>query len=104
MKTFLLNSEQGICKGFEIKNNFISTSAISRFIIRIPGCNVISKRKVFSNNEIHLTFNYKETEFQVWEPFGDNSRLHIGSDKEINEKIILSLSNAIQKTKCYFIF
>ncbi|MBT4087703.1 MAG: hypothetical protein HOE30_04335 [Deltaproteobacteria bacterium] len=99
----MLKSEQEICTGFEIRNNFISSGSISRFIKRTPGCKVISKRKMFSKNEIHVTFNYKETEFQVWEPFGDNSRLLIGSEKETNEKTIFSLANEIQKTKCYFV-
>lgn len=103
MKTYLLKSEQGVCTGFEIKNNFLGSGAIARFIKRASGCKVISKRKMFSATEIHVTFMYKEKEFQVWEPFGDNSRLHIGSENGIKEKTILSLASVIQETRNYFI-
>jgi len=58
---------------------------------------------MYATTEIHVTFKYKENEFQVWEPFGDNSRLHIGSENEITEKTILSLASEIQKTRNYFI-
>lgn len=103
MKIFILKSEQGICTGFEIRNNFVSSGAMARFIKRTPGCKVISKRRMFSATEIHVTFTYKESEFIVWEPFGDNSRLHIGSEKNINENIILGLADEIQKIRCYFV-
>ncbi len=102
MKTFILKNEQGVCTGFEINNNFIGSGAIARFIKRTSGCKVISKRKMFSATEIHVTFIYKENEFQVWEPFGDNSRLHIGSENEIKEETILSLASAIKETMNYF--
>ena len=103
MKTYILKSEQGVCTGFEINNNFLSSGAIARFIKRASGCKVISKRTMFSATEIHVTFMYKEKEFQVWEPFGDNSRLHIGSENTINEEIILSLESSIKETSNYFI-
>jgi len=44
MKTYLLKFKKGVCAGFEIKNNFLSTGAIARFIKRTSGCEVLSKR------------------------------------------------------------
>jgi len=103
MKTYRLKTDQGVCIGFEISNDFLGSGAIARFINRVPDCEVITKRKMFSGSEVHVVFIYKDKEFQVWEPFGDNSRLHIGSESEVNEEIILSLVNAIKKTRNYFI-
>ena len=103
MKTYLLKTDQGVCTGFEISNNFLGTGAIARFINRVSDCKIITKRKMFSGSEVHVIFMYKENEFQVWEPFGDNSRLHIGSESKVSEEIILSLVNAIKETRNYFI-
>ena len=88
MKTFILKDEQGVCTGFEIYNNFISSGAIGRYIKRISSCRVNSIRKLFEKTEIHVTFMFKEIEFFVWETFGDSSHLIIGSESDVNEKII----------------
>ena len=102
MKTYTLNTDQGECIGFEIQNNFFGSRSIARFIKRVPGCEVKSIRKIFAPSEIHTTFRYKDKEFIVWEPYGDNSRLHIGSEHNVNEKIIKNLEKDVALTRNYF--
>ena len=58
---------------------------------------------MFSSTEIHVTFTYENNEFEVWEPFGDNSRLHIGSNNKLTDGIIIRLEKDVASTKNYFI-
>ena len=103
MKTFLVKSESGVVVSFEIRNSFLGSGSIARFVKRVSGCQLLSKRKMFSASEVHATFTYNGTVFLVWEPFGDNSRLLIGSEQEVDEKTIISLAREVDATRGYFV-
>lgn len=96
MKTYPLRSEENELVGFEIPHNFISSGSIANFIKQVPGCSVTWVRKIFSDSEIHVKFNYGGHEFEVWEPFGDNSRLHIGKGSKIDPNIVERLESKIK--------
>jgi len=80
MKTFLLNSGEGELTGFEVSNSFLSSGGIARCVRRIRGCDVVSSRRWFSADEVHVRFLFASKRFIVWEPFGDNSRLWVGPE------------------------
>ena len=80
MKTFLLNNDEGELTGFEISNSFLSSGSIARCVRRIRGCDVVSSRRWFSADEVHVRFLFANKRFILWEPFGDNSRLWVGPE------------------------
>jgi len=84
MKTYPLRNENGDFAAFEISNAcFISSGAVARYLDRCPGVSVTKVRRRFdSGNEIHVQFSFKGETFEVWEPFGDNSRYWIGPSSE----------------------
>lgn len=101
MKTFPLKNEEGELYAFAIENNFISSSSIARFIKNVPGCTIKWVRKMFSKSEIHVKFEYEGVLFSVWEPFGDNSHLHIGPENEEINSATNSLESCLKNTKTF---
>ncbi|MFV1985355.1 MAG: hypothetical protein ACC657_17540 [Thiohalomonadales bacterium] len=102
MKTYPLKTEDGELYAFEIPNYFISSSSIARFIKKVPDCTIIWVRKIFGKSDIHVQFEYEGITFEAWEPFGDNSRIHIGPEKEAQEKVILNLEGKFSQAKRFF--
>ena len=99
MKTYLLKTEEGKITGFEIPNSFISSNSIARFLKKVPGCTVKWVRKIFGKSEVHVKFEFEGVVFEAWEPFGDNSRIHIGPANETQEDIVSSLESKVRATK-----
>ena len=77
MKTYPLLRDDGELHGFEIGNTWISIGAILRLIRSVPGVSEV--RRVWFREE-HVKFLYQGAPFEVWEPFGDNSRYWIGPE------------------------
>jgi hypothetical protein len=75
MRTYPLK-DSGALRGFEVSNAWLHTRAIARFVSSI-GAQVRFQRRLFGAGDVHLKFQYKGREFQVVEPFGDNSRYWI---------------------------
>ena len=75
MRTYPLQ-DSGTLRGFEISNAWLHPRAIARFV-RSKGGQVTYRRRLFETGDVHLKFQYKSREFQVVEPFGDNSRYWI---------------------------
>lgn len=84
METFSLRNKEGEITGFEIPNSyFVSSSAVARYFGRCPGVTVRNVRRLFDmGNEIHIQFDFDGESFDVWEPFGDNSRYWIGPSSD----------------------
>lgn len=99
MKTYPLKTEEGKITGFEIPNSFFSSNSIARFLRKVPGCTVQRVRKIFENSEVHVKFVFEGIVFEAWEPYGDNSRIHIGPENEAQEIIISSLESKVKATK-----
>jgi hypothetical protein len=80
MKTYPLQNERGELYAFEIPNSsFLSSHGVSRYFSRCPGVSISRVRRLFArNDEIHVEFEFSGEAFQVWEPYGDNSRYWVG--------------------------
>ena len=84
MKTYPINNEGGVTFAFEVENAYIRPRTIAAVLTGVAGVTDIRLRKPFSSSsDTHLRFRYRDREFLVWEPFGDNSRYWIGpADKK----------------------
>ncbi len=76
MRTYPLQSS-GAIHAFEVSNLWLQPRAIAR-LLRSQGADVTFERRLFRSGDVHLQFRFKGKEFQVVEPFGDNSRYWIG--------------------------
>lgn len=97
MKTYTLKNDDGEITGFEIPNSFISSKSIARFIEKATGSEIISVRKMFSPSDVHVNFVYENIEFEVCEPFGDNSRLWVYPKDKLKSKAIQSLKRKVSE-------
>ena len=59
-------------------------------------------RKMFGKSEVHVKFEFDGVAFEAWEPFGDNSRIHIGPKNEAQENIVSCLESKVRETKRFF--
>ncbi len=83
MRVHKLSREDGRLIAFEIENFYIRPSKIAVLLCAIDGTSNIVLRKPFSSSsDVHLEFKYRDEDFMVWEPYGDNSRYWIGSKQE----------------------
>ena len=89
MKTFpSLNESTGHVFAFEIERIYLCNSTIGRILSEIPGVSDIKVRRLFSEwREIHVWFKYGLIDFVVWEPYGDNSRLWIGPEDGVDDRV-----------------
>ncbi|RYE53904.1 MAG: hypothetical protein EOP48_13410 [Sphingobacteriales bacterium] len=68
--------------GFEIDNIYISVSSIVRLLMKNSKISELTRnRTLLLSNECHVNFRFYDTEYVVWEPFGDNSRYFIAPIK-----------------------
>jgi len=82
VKLYPLRNEQGEMFAFEIDSSwfFLSSSkGMARFLRRCSGVEIVSVRRHFHfGNEVHVEFGLHGDQYEVWEPYGDSSRLWIG--------------------------
>ena len=85
METFPLRDSGGAEYAFEIPSSYFPTSgSVARFLDRCPGVSVTRIRKAFDFvSETRVEFSLDGDLYEVWEPFGDNSRFWVGSTKGI---------------------
>lgn len=76
MRTYPLQAS-GALHAFEVSNIWLQPRAIAR-LVRSQGAEVTFERRLFRSGDVRLLFRFKGREFQVVEPFGDNSRYWIG--------------------------
>jgi len=92
MKIYEGKDENGKLLYFEVPNTFLFRSSAIKVINSIPGVEILSKTK---RNDVFCTFSLGNRIFEIMEPFGDNSRFHIG-EKEAKE------SNELETIENYF--
>jgi hypothetical protein len=80
MRTYRLQ-ESGVLHAFEVSNTWLQPRAIAR-LMRSQGAEVTFQRRLFRSGDVHLQFKFQGKDFQVVEPFGDNSRYWIGPAEE----------------------
>lgn len=73
--------EHGNLVSFDIEANFTRKNAV-RIIGLIPGVTVLttSKEPYWLRDEVFCKFKINDMGFEIWEPFGDNSRFTILSE------------------------
>jgi hypothetical protein len=71
-----IRDKDGRVFAFEVDNLFLSREKVRRIIESIHGVGAISSQK----EEVFLKFDVEGRHFEVWEPFGDNSRYWIGPE------------------------
>jgi len=106
MKTYPILSDKGDFLGFEIDNTFIRSSTIIKLLQKNLNLQDIQKQKFFDSSEVRISFIYKNQNYIVWEPFGDNSRYWIGllneGDSENNFKDIKDIERVFIKHKLFY--
>ena len=88
MKTHIAKEDNGYLIAFEIEAIYYSRNAIAEILKATRGVSAVQFGGRFgSNNDVRLMFNFLNSSFIVWEPYGDNSRYWIGP-KESSQKPI----------------
>ncbi len=83
MKTYKLHRENGYFYAFEIENAYIRPKKIAKLLDSIIDVTDVKLEKLFNSSiDVHIHFKYKDKDFIVWEPYGDNSRYWIGPEQE----------------------
>ena len=83
MRTWDAHTEDGHLTGFEIGNLFIWRSGVVRLLKRMPGVEITKYPKFFSmSDDDFVHFRYRDEDYLVIEPYGDNSRFLIVAEHE----------------------
>ena len=102
MRTYPLRTKSGEIYAFEVDNTLLSAARIGRIVRESLGAQVTSgPNTFFARTDVRLTFKLKEKSFQVWEPYGDNSRYWIGPDNAESDRLpeIDIIREAIEKAR-----
>jgi len=75
MKVFEGHNEPGELIYFEVSNTFLSRQGAVDVIAAIPDVKILTHS---FEDDAFCTFRLGTRVFELWEPFGDNSRYHIG--------------------------
>lgn len=80
MKIHEIKDKKGRVFAFEVENFFIGRPGVCKVVMKIPKSRIVrypSERLTF-REEFFCEFIVGGKRFEVWEPFGDNSRYWIG--------------------------
>jgi hypothetical protein len=81
MKVYDIHDKEGRIIAFEVKNFLSWRLGIIRIIAKIPGAETTWRPSLsWYSPEVFCKFQIDGIDFEVWEPFGDNSRYWIGPD------------------------
>jgi hypothetical protein len=78
VRTYPLRDESGRFYAFEVGNAWVSPRAIARMLKSTLRATVSSQRRGLGRDDVRLRFSYGGDDYEVYEPFGDNSRYWIG--------------------------
>lgn len=81
MKTYDGRNEKGELVYFEVQNHFLSRIAACKLVAGVPGVRLTYRQRAFSlfADEVFCKFEMGGRSFELWEPFGDNSRFHVAA-------------------------
>ena len=82
MKTYDLHNNEGRLFAFEVDNAFLGRRGACRVIRSIPNVKILREPKFLSwfREEVFCEFELGGHTFEVWEPYGDNSRYWVGPE------------------------
>jgi hypothetical protein len=88
MKIYEGHDKEGKLVYFEVANLLLSRRTAIKIVKNTPGVEVIEEKM---REDVFCTFKVGNRMFEIWEPFGDNSRYHIGerSITNLNELEII---------------
>lgn len=79
LRTYPLKNNSGETYAFEVGNALLSPREIARFVKTGLGAELTAGPQSFlASDDMRLRFRYAGTEFEVVEPYGDNSRYWVG--------------------------
>jgi hypothetical protein len=80
MKTFDIRDPRGRLVAFEVSNTLLGRRGVCRIVAGIPGVTVLRRPRALSwwREEVFCEFLLGGVRFEIWEPYGDNSRYWIG--------------------------
>jgi hypothetical protein len=81
MKIYEGLDKQGSLVYFQVSNILLSRRAAYKLVAQIPGVSVTSWPKFlpFGREDVFCKFTLENRYFELWEPFGDNSRFHVSA-------------------------
>ena len=83
MKTFEEYNSEGQLIYFEVSNTFLPRKSAVRIIKEISNVEILEEDK---RADVFCIFKLGNKVFEIMEPFGDNSRYHVGEPKVQNSK------------------
>ncbi|THB76759.1 MAG: hypothetical protein D6B25_08940 [Desulfobulbaceae bacterium] len=96
MKVFEGHNQAGELIYFEIPNTFLPRRSAVKIIKRIPGVKGISEKL---GDDVFFEFNLNDKTFEIMEPFGDNSRYHIGEETACYSAELILLKETFSRHK-----
>jgi len=80
MQTYPLLNDAGELRAFEVAVPLLGRQWLVRRVARVPGVAITRRPEIFSwcREEIFCEFRIGDVSFEIWEPYGDNSRYWIG--------------------------
>lgn len=105
MKIYEGRNAEGELVYFEISSIWTRWLAC-RVVSKIPGVEILEKPKRFwfVEDEVFCIFRLGSRVFEIWEPYGDNSRFHIGEAKVTHTEGLEIVKEAFRKSRrCPFI-
>lgn len=100
MQTYPIMDKQGLRPfAFEIENVYVGPGTIGRLLMQVDGVADVRVRRLFGKwEDVHVWFKYRNRDYVVLEPFGDNSRYWIGpKDPEENAFDVRDIENVFKR-------
>jgi hypothetical protein len=97
MKIYEGLDAQGNLVYFEVPNALFTRRAACKLVSRVPGVSVTSSPGFwpFGSDDVFCKFELDGKRFELWEPYGDNSRFHVAAKP-------LEPCNALQNLRSVF--
>ena len=97
MRTYPFNKD-GTTTAFEIEHGLISRRRIARLLATVPGVTDVKLGGHFgSADDVRVYFKYLGSEYEVEEPFGDNTRYIVGpKDPAVTSHSIEAIESAFR--------
>ena len=99
MKTYEGLDAQGRVIYFEVPNTMLSRRAACKLVSRIPGVSLTTQPGLwpFGGDDVFCKFELDGKHFELWEPYGDNSRFHVAAKPLESCGALQNLRSAFQK-------
>ena len=98
MKIYDLHDKEGNAFAFEVENTLLGRRGACRVVRSIPGAVILKKPRFLSwfREEVFCEFEIGGHKFQIWEPYGDNSRYWVGPEPVSNTEQIKIVRKAFE--------